>query len=303
MALLRFVCIALLLPAVSFAEPDSAEAKRTEKINTLRKAIVKARAGGEQDSEAAAKAYKELFTYLGRDGLKELTTDDDTSIALQAAWETYKKTVKRDPEIGGRADWVFDQKLMKEFLAFYAKRVKAEPPEWWRKTLVQGDVFPGEHHAFIDLDKDLPTAPKVEEKDDEVTITTGKQVVKISKAAYKKALSFPEITTDPVALWGPDLSFIALPTFRGYPFEVVGVDAKTGKKLWTASVWASRRGFSSGPLGESPVEVRREGDTVIVYGCESHGMYAEGFDAKTGKCQFRFCTSYWFNHSESWGLK
>jgi hypothetical protein len=39
-----------------------------------------------------------------------------------------------------------------------------------------------------------------------------------------------------------------------------------------------------------------------VYGCDSHGMYAEGFDAKTGKCRFRFCTCYWFNFSEAWGL-
>ena len=30
---------------------------------------------------------------------------------------------------------------------------------------------------------------------------------------------------------------------------------------------------------------------------------AEGFDAKTGKSQFRFCTCYWFNFSEAWDLK
>jgi hypothetical protein len=70
------------------------------------------------------------------------------------------------------------------------------------------------------------------------------------------------------------------------------------------TVWAARRGFSSGPTGRvDPVEVRRQGDMLIVYGCESHGMYAEGFDAKTGECQFRFCTCYWFDLSEAWSLK
>jgi hypothetical protein len=96
---------------------------------------------------------------------------------------------------------------------------------------------------------------------------------------------------------------MARPVSPGYPFKIIGVDSKTGKKLWTATVWASRRGPSSGPAGVNPVEIRRQGDTVIVYGCESHGMYAEGFDAKTGKCRFRFCTCYWFNNSEAWGLK
>ena len=81
------------------------------------------------------------------------------------------------------------------------------------------------------------------------------------------------------------------------------MDSKTGKKQWTRTAWAARRGAASGPEGGSQIEIRRHGDTVIVYGCESHGMYAEGFEARTGKCQFRFCTCYWFNFSEAWGIK
>lgn len=222
---------------------------------------------------------------------------------MQATWETHKKSVKRNPPIAHRTDWVFDKKPAEAFVAFFAKRVKSDPPAWWRTTLLNGEVFPEMHHAFISLAEELPLGPKVEVKVNEVIITAGKQSVRVSMTAYDKATSFPEIATAPVALWGEELSFFARPTFRGYPFKVAGVDSKTGSKLWEASVWASRRGFSSGPAGRNPVEIRREGDTVIVYGCESHGMFAEGFDAKTGKCQFRFCTCYWFNFSEAWGLK
>jgi hypothetical protein len=40
-----------------------------------------------------------------------------------------------------------------------------------------------------------------------------------------------------------------------------------------------------------------------VFGMESHGAYIEAFDAGTGKVRFRFCTCYWSEHSETWGLK
>ena len=297
------VLVAPLLFATAIAVDSSAGQQTDDKVNTLRKEIVTGISSAEDKSEAVAKAYKTLFTHLGLDGVKKLINDEDTSIALQAAWETHKTIVKRNPAVPIRTNWVFDKKPMEEFLAVVAKRLKAEPPEWWRATLLVGDVFPGMHHAFIDLGGELPVPPKLEVQKDEVIITSGKQVTRLPRAVYDKAASFADIGTAPEALWGADQSFFARPFFRGYPFQAVGVDTKTGKKLWMALVWAARRGFSTGPAGVCPVEIRRHGDTVIVYGCESHGMYAEGFDAKTGKCQFRFCTCYWFNFSERWGLK
>jgi hypothetical protein len=292
----------IFLTAV-FTVTGQGDSKRSEKIKGLRERILKAQQGDAGSSAEAAAAYKELFTYVGRNGLKDLTKDKDTSIALQAAWEVHKKVIKRDPPLAGRTNWVFDKRPTEAFLAFFAERVKAKPPAWWRTNLLNGEVFPDRHHAFITLADDVPEAPEVEVQEEEVVITVGKRTVHIAKAAYDKVASFPEIGVDPVALWGEEQSFFARPTFRGYPFKAAGVNSKTGEKLWVASVWAARRGFSSGPAGNNPVEIRREGDTVIVYGCESHGLYAEGFDAKTGKCRFRFCTCYWFNFSEAWGLK
>lgn len=304
MTLLRLVCVAPLLLAALFAEGGSGDSKKNEKIWALREAILQAQVGESDNSETASEAYKELFTYLGRDGVKKLTNDEETSIALQAAWETLKKTVKRNPPIRGRTDFVFDKKSTQEFLEFFSKRVKADPPDWWRAALVKGDVFPEGHHAFMDLGEELPMRPKVDVKKDEVIITAGKQSVKISVTAYDEvANEVATLGTAPVALWGEEQSFVARPGFRAYPFNVVSANSKTGKKVWMTSVWAARRGFSSGEAEGYPIEIRRERDTVIVYGCECHGAYAEGFDAKTGKCQFRFCTCYWFNFSEAWGLK
>jgi len=302
MTILSLSRVAMIFLA-GFTEAGRDDSKKTEKIKALRQTILTAQLGGDANSKKAAQAYKELFTYLGREGLRELTNDNEMSIALQAAWELHKKTVKRNSPIPNRTNWVFDKKLAQEFVAFFSKRVKTEPPAWWRVTLVNGEVFPDRHHAFVNLAEDVPVEPTVEMKNDEVIITAQKQSVRIAKAAYDKAASFPEIGTAPVTLWGEEQSFFARPIFRGYPFKVASVDSKTGNKLWVASVWAARRGFSSGAPGRHLVEIRREGDTITLYGSESHGMYAEGFDAKTGKCQFRFCTCYWFNFSEAWGLK
>lgn len=272
-------------------------------MKALRKEVLKDLYADEDKSDAVAGAYKKLFTHVGLAGLPKLAKDEDTSISLQAAWEVHKKAVKRDPPIRNRTDWVFDRKPMEKFLKVVGKRLKMEPPAWWGATLLEGEVFPGQHHAFItDAGPQPPTATLKVEKG-EVVITAGKQSVRMPKADFEKDADELDIGTDPVALLGAEQSFIARPVFRGYPFKVIGVDSKTGKRLWTATVWAARRGSSSGPSGVNPVEIRRHGDMVIVYGCESHGMYAEGFDSKTGKCQFRFCTCYWFNFSEGWGLK
>ena len=291
----------LLLACVPAGAAD--DAKDAERVRALRGEVLKNVDAAEDKSAAAAAAYKALFTHVGLAGLKKLAEDDDTSIALQAAWELHRKAVKRDPPIRGRTDWVFDRKPMEEVIGFVAKRLQAEPPAWWRSALLKGDAWPDRQHAFIDRDGDPPAAPEVAIGKDEVTITSGKRSIKLPKAVYDKAEGFLDLGTAPAALLGAELSVVARPVGRGYPFNVVAVDTRTGRGLWTALVWAARRGPSSGPAWVSPVEVRRHKDTAVVYGCESHGLYAEGFDAKTGQCRFRFCTCYWFNFSEEWGLK
>ncbi|HKA06093.1 MAG TPA: hypothetical protein VKD71_02465 [Gemmataceae bacterium] len=297
---LRLLGLLFLMAAVPAAADDNKEA---DAVRALRAAVLKDLCAKEDKSKSVAAAYKQLFTHVGLTGLKKLADDEDISIALQASWELHRKAVKRDPPIVGRTDWVFDPKPMAEFLRIAYKRMKEEPPVWWLTALLQGDAWPDSHHAFIDLGKDLPAAPKVEVGKDEVTITTGSKSFKLAKTDYDKAEPFGDSENPPAVLWGADLSVVARPGFRGYPFEAVGVETTSARRLWTANVWAARRGVSTGPPGTSPVELRRRGDTVIVYGCESHGLYAEGFDVKTGECQLRFCTCYWFNFSEKWGLK
>ena len=150
---------------VAFVPAAARDDKEAERIKSLRKDVLKDLFADEDNSEAVAGAYKKFFTHVGLAGLTKLADDDDTSIALQAAWELYRKPVKRDPLIRSRTDWVFDKKPIEEFLKFASKRLKSEPPAWWGATLLKGEVFPEEHHAF-DIEGPLPTAATLKlEKD------------------------------------------------------------------------------------------------------------------------------------------
>jgi len=150
-----------------------------------------------------AKAYKTLFMDVGVNGVKKLINDEDTSIALEAAWETHRKAVKREPADRNRTPWVFDKKQIEQFLGVFAKRLKAEPPAWWRATLLKGEVFPRMHHGFP-VEGELPAPAKVDVQKDEVIITSRKQVTRLPKAVYDKVASFVDIDADPVALWGEE---------------------------------------------------------------------------------------------------
>lgn len=276
--------------------------QRDEKMSKAIAAVLQYVLASEDRSKAAAQAYKKLFMDIGPAGIVKLAEDEDTSIALQANWELCRKAIKRNPPILHRADWVFDEKLIGDFLKVVAKHLHSDPPVWWATTLLKGEIFPGQHHAFIDIKQPLPPIATVSTDKNNVVLTTGKFSLTIDRTDFSNG-NDPRLGTGPVVLYGTDMSFVGKPVFRAYPFELFGVDTRTGRKVWTATVWAARRGMSTGPDGLNPVEICRQGDTIIVYGCESHGLYAEGFDAKTGKCRFRFCTCYWFNHPETWGLR
>jgi hypothetical protein len=84
--------------------------------------------------------------------------------------------------------------------------------------------------------------------------------------------------------------------------HIYGFEGQGGKPAWKADVWSAGRTILAG-RSYHKVELRQKGDTVYLFGAESHGMYVEAFDVATGKCRFRFCTCYWFNNSERWGLK
>jgi hypothetical protein len=148
--------------------------------------------------------------------------------------------VKRSPPSPRRTDWGFDQKQIQDFLEFMAKRVTVEPPQWWRATMVKGEVFPNRHHAFIDIEGDLPAAPKVDVEKGEVTITSGNQSIKLGKAVYDGVFTLADIGTRP---WCS-----SAPSNRSLHDLWLAV-TRSKSPAWTVRIGQSRR--------DAPVAVRR----------------------------------------------
>ena len=119
---LRFHDTALITLAVTVIVVPTGCVAEDGTANSLRASIVKAQFGPADNSDEVAETYKKLYGHVGARGVRELTNDEDTSIALQAAWETHKTVVARNPPVAGKSPWVFDKKSVDSFLAIFAER-------------------------------------------------------------------------------------------------------------------------------------------------------------------------------------
>ena len=83
----------------------------------------------------------------------------------------------------------------------------------------------------------------------------------------------------------------------GIPGPLLYCDEATGKIEWIAEVWALGK-YVGGTSGAWPMRVSVElagndKDKVVVWGSGVFGNYLEVLDARSGKCDYRFCTNYW----------
>jgi len=266
------------------------------------------------DSSSArtrSKAFQEWFEGIGRAGIAKLVDDEDVGISLQAAWEVHKKLVKRvKPVTAARSDDVYDREELNQFLIFLKKKTKATVPDWWAESIVDVDVFPNEHHAFIGAARQKVTKSQANEKwlvTEGAELTRGTNTLVFSTGG--KSIEFP----DDKFVHGSGICFTGVVTDKtgfiatfapeaGQAFKVARFEDKGNKPVWLEKVWAAGRTAGSGPASHR-VELVTTENTLMVFGKESHGMYLEAFDKKTGKNLYRFCTCYWFNNSEGWKIK
>lgn len=279
----------------------SAPAAEPEKdVKALREAVVKAETAKEK-----MYSYKTLFEKVGKAGLPELTKDEDTGIALQAAWEVHKKLVEQKEKEGG-SKWVYDPDELKKFVAVLKKRTKAPVPDWWAESITIVEVKPGKRHVFpigpdhrpkVHTTKDhtrLPEGHDLEKKADTLVYTVGKRSVEFPKDTFGGGIS------NAAGFVGEKRS--AIVECAGGPFVIVGFEGKGGKPVWKSEGWGTGLHFLAGSLTVY-VEVFENDGTVYVFGGDSTGMYLEAFDLATGKPAFRFSTSYVCLYSEAWDVK
>jgi len=266
--------------------------------------------------EEAAQAYQNYFLCTGRAGLKVLMNDENTSIALQAAWETNLKPVER--KVRGsddRTDDTYDPTELAKFISFFKDRTRAPVPDWWATAVTDVDLMPSEHHSFSAAIK--PRKPEGSKTDTRHFKATedGDNIV---CSADGRTLTFPKRMFEDAPFHSLDAFHNSFDSFIGFlheDYSVVAADranggssypiacfkGKDGERNWNDKVWGAGRSF--GGLNRNRVEMTEKNGTVYLFGIEAQGAYAEAFNMDTGRVQFRFCTSYWFHFSERWDLE
>src|SRR5207248_1674736 len=83
-------------------------------------------------------ARQALLQRVGPIGLAELMKDEDTNIALLAAWEQVRLTVP-DKELERRMS--VDARKLAWFLGFLEGRARVELPAWWAEAIRGCDAY------------------------------------------------------------------------------------------------------------------------------------------------------------------
>jgi len=288
-------CVALCcLASAPAAEPE-------KDVKALREEVVKA-----DTQKAKIYGYKALFEKVGKAGLPDLMKDEDTGIALQAAWEVHKKLVQRSKEIPPQSSDIYEPDGLKKFVEVLKKRTKAPLPDWWAESITIVEVKPGKFHWFRNKPdlrpkyyetKDytrLPEDHELERKADTLVYTVGKRSVEFPKD------TFGEGSSNFAGFVGEKRSAIA--RYSTSPFEIAGFEGKGGKVVWKSEGWGTGLVVITGSWFNL-VEVVENDGTVYVFGKNPDGMYLEAFDLATGKVEFRFSTSYICLYSEAWNIK
>jgi hypothetical protein len=299
----------------SAAQPEEAIKALREKVFQSDRVRIEKNDWETTPGDVKAKAYKALFLKAGRAGLHDLITDEDTGIALQAAWETRKKITQERVYIGHYGSRMYDRGVLGGFLEFLKVRTGATPPGWWADSIVTVDVDPGVTCTFPLLEENrVGAGPRLREAEAGGRIlvpqgadlkATGDDLV---YSAVGRTVRFPTKTFLPwwsyAGLLGNKWSVISgYGLDGGTPFKLAGFTGEGGMPAWMSPVWCGMRPRVLGNPGRKFVELTGVKDAVFVWVGGNGGMEVEAFDLATGRCQFRFSATYWRNPSEAWGLK
>jgi hypothetical protein len=146
----------------------------------------------------------------------------------------------------------------------FRRGLQVDPPGWWRECLKSVTVYEANCHS-VSM---------------EGARSNAKPYAGLTHGRYK-------VQSDP--------------SCAGFSYDVWAVDREGAAEVWRARVWAANRNVLAG-VGVHRVEPLVSGDRLFVFGAEGHGVYAEAFRLADGQPLLRFCSCYWFDFSERWGL-
>lgn len=251
------------LPLIRPGEPTGTAALE----RNLRSAL---RQPPSREETRASEACRALFAKAGRPGLERLSGSADVGIALLAAHKLHVRG-KSAADLAGR----------RKFVELARQRIPVDLPSWWAGWWTwTGDPLhylePGQRALLVPLGRSR------------LVLGARRGVFTVEASALSLSRSASDFT---VALAGPDLSFLAFPSEQGYPYDLLAVETRTGRVLWRSQAWGTMRGVTTGQHLHR-ITIERRGQAVVVFGAAS-GLYAEGFDVRSGAELFRFSDNCW----------
>lgn len=252
-----------------------------------------------------ADAFRLYFEHIQRPAVLALKFDSNEDIALQAAWEAANVDVVTIDSMEAK----LNPNKIHWFLGFLEGRMQTDVPKWWGERLLAAriyakntTVFPpaSQPKAFINslIGLQIPTGISIRGVANErVSVEDGKRIMEVDR----HDLEVDEFVDRCTPYFGEECCYVIFDVDSGFPCVLKAFSIETGRNLWSAQLWAAGRLVSRG-AGYHEHCVVEQGDSVFVWGAESHGVYMERLSSQTGKVLSRFCSCYWFSGRETWAL-
>lgn len=245
--------------------------------------------------------YRSLCAAAGADGLHELQTLSDDTIALQAAWESLA--------LAGPAELItppirLDREKVNWFSGFLEGRARVSLPEGWRQILVldartnqRGNIFVplGEPkrppYRFVGSFRvQCPINASIETAGKDVVFRVGDDTIVVPEDLLHRNMN-GELYCRLSGCFTSEHFFLAVHDAFGSPHDLTCIDRSSGRLLWKSRACGSYQGAMMGKA-ECWVWVTATSDGRVFSFGAGTDFYVHGFDASDGKSLLHFCSSY-----------
>lgn len=267
------------------------------------------------DSERR-EAAAELIAQASNERIRELKAHPHATIALHAAWEQVRRTVRIKPEYEDEhpEPIKIDRRALQRFLCFVEGRLRVPLPKWWESRLAEAYIYPNDAAVLWFKRKETRKpyskagngiyapnqfAGKVLPDGDlelrerglaDGTCRIPSRLLEEAKRRYMPSVFGIHLTASIDAkrcVFGFHGAFA-----RGFTLQCI--DRESSEILWSAEVFGYFSGGSTGVGHTHWVAMRQACETVYLFATDGGRVYIEAFSVKDGTNLIRFCTDYYW---------
>lgn len=306
MALPRYIAmLVLVMLTLSIWKTFKADAEQVDSVDV----IVSARSKGELSA-----AFRSLLDECSPEFLSRLKTHPNAGVALQAAWESVRRTLPAEAAMrtDGSPDAVaMDRRQLQRFLGFAEARFRLVLPEWWDNTVATGYAFDRDTLAFSVCERLKPYHRIQVDQDDRVSdvlVSNGWEVSRSNNGDLvvmkaEQSCRIPRRIEDHVKRERPidaiaccvdeGQCVVAFHAEFGGGYPIFVLDCASSALIWSAEVWGGSPVPGASGRGHTQlVTIVVRNEIVYVFGVTDFGAYIEGFGVADGQSVLRFSTSY-----------